>query len=71
MFKLILIAVIAAIIGFVIGWFCYKSKVKELSDEMPTENRNKPTAYAMQLSNELSKYFYEKNNKICIKVVKK
>lgn len=68
MIKLIVACVIGLVIGFAIGWFGYKTKVHELTDNKPVDNTS--VANAMQLSNELKDYIYEKDGKLCIKAVK-
>jgi len=68
----LVIALICAVailaIDVAILWFS-RPKVVKVCDEMPKDGR--PGSKIMKLQNELSKYVYEKEGKICIFVVAK
>ena len=68
MIKIILAFVVGIIAGIIIGYLCYKLKVIEVSDNKPVQESM--VANAMQLSNEIKDYIYEKDGKLFIKVVK-
>jgi len=68
MIKIILAFVIGIIAGFVIGYLTYKLKTVEVTDNKPVQDSM--VANAMQLSNELKDYIYEKDDQLYIRVVK-
>jgi uncharacterized protein YneF (UPF0154 family) len=68
MVNYFLIGFACLVLGFIIGWFAYKTKVVELSDDKPVDEYF--VSNAMKLSNELKDYIYEKDGKLYLRVVK-
>ena len=64
----IICVVVGLLCGIGIGFWIVRSKIVEITDDKPVQDTK--VANAMQLSNELQDYIYEKDGRLCIKVVK-